>query len=69
MSGLVEVRLDSPTSAPVGTFAIANTDGCQSWRTVPANVSAIIGTHNVYLTFTSGQPADYVSVNWFTFAH
>ena len=25
------------------------------------------GTHTVYLTFTSGQPADFVNVNWFTF--
>ncbi|WP_345150628.1 hypothetical protein [Nonomuraea rubra] len=26
------------------------------------------GTHTVYLTFSSGQPADFVNVNWFTFA-
>ena len=27
------------------------------------------GTHDVYLTFTSGQPADFVNVNWFNFGH
>jgi beta-glucanase (GH16 family) len=69
ISGLVEVRLDSRTSAPVGSFAIANTGGWQSWRTVPANTSAVTGTHTVYLTFTSGQPADYVNINWFNFGH
>jgi hypothetical protein len=69
VSGLVEVRLDSPTASPVGSFAVANTGGWQSWKTVPANISATTGTHDVYLTFTSGQPAAYVSVNWFTFAH
>ncbi len=69
MSGLVEVRLGSPTSAPIGSFAIANTGGWQSWRTVPANISAVTGVHDVYLTFTSGQPADFVNVNWFTFGH
>jgi len=69
VSGLVEVRLDSASSAPVGSFAVANTGGWQSWRTIPANISAVTGTHDVYLTFTSGQPADYVSVNWFTFGH
>ncbi len=69
VSGLVEVRLDSRTSAPAGSFAIANTGGWQSWRTVPANMAAVTGTHTVYLTFTSGQPADYVNVNWFTFGH
>ncbi|MEC3981415.1 glycoside hydrolase family 16 protein [Amycolatopsis sp. H20-H5] len=69
VSGLVEVRLDSPAGPPVGSFAVADTGGWQSWRTVPANISAVTGVHNVYLTFTSGQPADFVNVNWFTFGH
>jgi hypothetical protein len=69
VSGLVEVRLDSRSNAPIGSFAIANTGGWQSWRTVPANIGATTGVHTVYLTFTSGQPADFVNVNWFTFAH
>jgi Carbohydrate binding module (family 6)/Glycosyl hydrolases family 16 len=69
VSGLVEVRLDSRSNAPIGSFAIANTGGWQSWRTVPANISAVTGTHDVYLTFTSGQPADFVNVNWLTFGH
>ncbi|AVV45599.1 glycoside hydrolase family 16 protein [Streptomyces sp. ID05-04B] len=69
VSGLVEVRLDSRGAAPVGSFAVADTGGWQSWRTIPANISAVTGTHDVYLTFTSGQPADFVNVNWFTFGH
>ncbi|GGS84129.1 glycoside hydrolase family 16 protein [Streptomyces cinerochromogenes] len=69
VSGLVEVRLDSRGNAPVGSFAVANTGGWQSWRTVPANIGAVTGTHDVYLTFTSGQPADFVNVNWFDFGH
>lgn len=67
VSGLVEVRIGSPTSTPIGSFAIANTGGWQSWRSVPGNVSAVTGTQTVYLTFTSGQPNDFVNVNWFTF--
>ncbi|MFD2767262.1 carbohydrate-binding protein [Micromonospora eburnea] len=67
VSGLVEVRLDSATSAPIGSFAVANTGGWQTWRSVPGNVSAVTGRHTVYLTFSSGQPADFVNVNWFTF--
>ncbi|NUT97164.1 MAG: carbohydrate-binding protein, partial [Saccharothrix sp.] len=67
VSGLVEVRLDSPTATPIGSFAIANTGGWQSWRTVPANISGVTGTHDVYVTFTSGQPSAYVSVNWIKF--
>jgi hypothetical protein len=69
VSGLVEVRLDSPTAAPLGSFAIANTGGWQTWRTVPANMGSVTGTHNVYVTFTSGQPADFVNLNWINFGH
>jgi beta-glucanase (GH16 family) len=67
VSGLVEVRLDSRTSTPIGSFSVGNTGGWQSWRTVPANISPVTGTHDVYLTFTSGQPQDFVNVNWFNF--
>ncbi|MFU8852673.1 carbohydrate-binding protein [Micromonospora sp. SL1-18] len=67
VSGLVEVRVDSVSNPPIGSFAIANTGGWQSWRSVPGNVGAVTGRHTVYLTFTSGQPADFVNVNWFTF--
>ncbi|GDY32294.1 glycoside hydrolase family 16 protein [Gandjariella thermophila] len=69
VSGLVEVRLDRRDSAPIGSFAVANTGGWQSWRTIPANIAATTGVHTVYLTFTSGQPAPFVSLNWFDFAH
>jgi chitodextrinase len=69
VSGLVEVRLDSRSNPSIGSFAIANTGGWQSWRTVPANIAAVSGVHDVYLTFTSGQPADFVNLNWFTFGH
>jgi beta-glucanase (GH16 family) len=69
VSGLVEVRLDSLSNPPIGSFAISDTGGWQSWRTVPANISGVTGTHDVYLTFTSGQPADFVNVNWFDFGH
>ncbi|MHB9857855.1 glycoside hydrolase family 16 protein [Streptomyces sp. YIM S03343] len=69
VSGLVEVRLDSRSNTPVGSFAVASTGGWQTWQTVPANISSVTGTHDVYLTFTSGQSADFVNVNWFAFAH
>ncbi|MER7458618.1 glycoside hydrolase family 16 protein [Micromonospora sp. NPDC126480] len=67
VSGLVEVRLDSPTSPPIGSFAIGDTGGWQTWRSVPGNVAGPTGRRTVYLTFTSGQPNDFVNVNWFIF--
>ncbi|MFI5684190.1 glycoside hydrolase family 16 protein [Streptomyces sp. NPDC051636] len=69
VSGLVEVRLDSRSNSPVGSFAVAGTGGWQSWKTVPANITSVTGTHDVYLTFTSGQASDFVNVNWFDFGH
>jgi len=67
VSGLVNVHLDSLTSPSIGSFAIANTGGWQTWRTVPANISRVTGTHTVFLTFDSGQPAPFVSLHWFDF--
>ncbi|HEV2637964.1 MAG TPA: beta-1,3-glucanase family protein [Actinocrinis sp.] len=69
VSGLVQVCLDSPTATPIGSFALGSTGGWQTWKTVPANISTVTGTHTVYLTFASGQPADFVNINWFTFSH
>jgi beta-glucanase (GH16 family) len=66
-SGLVEVRLDSRNNAPIGSFAVGNTGGWQTWRSIPGNASGVSGRHTVFLTFSSGQPADFVNVNWFQF--
>jgi hypothetical protein len=32
-------------------------------------MTRVTGVHNVYITFTSGQPSDYVNLNWLTFGH
>jgi hypothetical protein len=67
VSGLIQVRIDSRGNAPIGSFAIGNTGGWQSWRSVPGNVTNVSGRHTVFLTFSSGQSADFVNVNWFQF--
>lgn len=68
ISGLIEVRLDNRANAPIGSIAVASTGGWQSWRSIDGALgSAVTGTHTVFLTFTSGQPADYVNLNWLTF--
>ena len=43
--------------------------GWSSWRTIPANITKVTGTHNVYLEFSSGAPGDppYVSLHYFNF--
>jgi hypothetical protein len=69
VSGLIEVRLDSRSSAPVGSIQVSNTGGWQTWTTKTASISGITGTHTVYLAFTSDQSNDFTNVNWFTFGH
>ena len=69
VSGLVEVVLDNPSNAPVGSFSVANTGGWSTWKTIPANISTVTGTHNVYLEFSSsaGGNPPYVSLHYFSF--
>jgi hypothetical protein len=69
VSGLVEVVLDNPANAPVGSFAVGNTGGWSTWKTVPANISTVTGTHDVYLEFVSGAGGNppFVSLHWFSF--
>jgi hypothetical protein len=67
VSGLIEVRVDSRGNAPIGSFALGNTGGWQTWQSIPGNASNVSGRHIVFLTFSSGQPADFANVNWFQF--
>ncbi len=67
VSGAIEFRLDSATGPKVGEFSIANTGGWQTWKSVPANVSGATGIHDLYVVARSGQPADFVNLNWMTF--
>ena len=67
VSGAIEFRLDSATGPKVGEFSIANTGGWQTWKSVPANVSGATGIHDLYVVARSGQPADFVNLNWITF--
>ena len=69
VSGLVEVVLDNPSNTPVGSFAVGNTGGWSTWRTVPANISRVTGTHTVYLEFSSGASGSppFVSLHYFSF--
>jgi Carbohydrate binding module (family 6) len=50
--------LDNPSDTPAGSFSVGSTGGWTSWKTIPANISAVTGTHNVYLEFVSGASGD-----------
>jgi hypothetical protein len=63
-----DASLDSLSNPAVGSVSIASTAGWQSWRSVAGTMSTVTGTHTVFLKFVSGQPSDFVNVNWFTFS-
>jgi len=69
MSGLVEVRIDSRSNAPVGSAAVGRTGGWQNWITVPANITKVTGVHTVFLTFFSSSQWEIGNINWITFQH
>ena len=68
VSGTVEVHLDSPTSAAVGSFSVGGTGGWQTWRTVAGAIGSVTGRHTVYLVFRTGSGQDFTNLNWFTFS-
>ncbi|MFE0588392.1 beta-1,3-glucanase family protein [Micromonospora echinospora] len=67
VTGLVEIRIDDRTKAPVGMVAVGSTGDWQEWRTVPGNLTPVTGVHDVYLTFSSGQPQEFTNLRWLRF--
>lgn len=67
VSGLVQFYIDGLNGTKLGDFALANTGGWQTWKTVPTSSISVTGVHTLYVKFVSGQPADFVNINWFQF--
>ncbi|MEK3760191.1 glycoside hydrolase family 43 protein [Paenibacillus sp. FSL P4-0338] len=65
--GNIELRLDSPTGTLIGTCAVQNTGGWQSWVTKTCMVSGASGTHDLYLKFTGGSGYLF-NINWWKFS-
>jgi hypothetical protein len=68
LSGQVQVRIDSSTATPVGSFTITNIGGWQTWKTVTTDITQVTGVHTLYVTFASDRPEEFVNLNWFTFS-
>lgn len=67
--GQMDVRLDSPTAAPVGTMRVTKTGGWQSWRTDEVTLTPVTGTHTVYFTFARDDGGEFLNINWLQFQH
>jgi endo-1,4-beta-xylanase len=65
--GNIELRLDSPTGALIGTCAALGTGGWQVWTDAKCSVSGVSGKHDLYLKFTGGSGYLF-NINWFTFS-
>lgn len=64
--GTIEVHLDSPTGALLGTCAVPVTDGSQFWAMVSCNLASASGTHALYLVYQSSTNVIVFSHSWFT---
>ncbi|NLW83322.1 MAG: family 43 glycosylhydrolase [Phycisphaerae bacterium] len=52
--GNIELYLDSLTGPQIGTCAVTNTGGWQTWTTRSCPVSGAAGIHDLFLRFTGG---------------
>ena len=66
--GTIEMRLGSISGSLIGTIAVTNTGGWQTWTTKTANVSAS-GTHNLYLVFKGNAAGGLFNMNWLQFSN
>ena len=71
-SGLVSIRLDSPTGPVIAEAGVGNTGGWNSWTELAIGLSTsdpavLAGIHDVYITCETPYTEDICSVDWFTF--
>ena len=64
--GAIEIRLDSPDGALIGTCAVGRTGGRQSWDSFSCGLERTTGVHAVYLVF-KGLVGRLFNLESFTF--
>ena len=64
--GYIEIYLDSIDGEPIGSLAVSNTGGWQSWVTRSCKVKDISGVHTLYFKFT-GNEGFLLNLNWWRF--
>ena len=53
--GVIEIRLDAPDGDLLGTCAVPNTGGWQSWSSFHAKIKPVSGVKTICLTFRASQ--------------
>jgi hypothetical protein len=62
----IQIRLDSPTGAVIGTITVPTTGSATTFKTMSVSISKVTQVHDVYLTFAGGTGVGNVS--WFKFS-
>ncbi|MGA3008475.1 MAG: carbohydrate-binding protein, partial [Opitutaceae bacterium] len=65
--GDIQIRLDSPTGALIGTCVVPITGGWQTWVTETCSITPTTGSHNIYLVYTGGNGnGNLFNIEWFS---
>jgi hypothetical protein len=69
VTGRLELRIDSPGNAPIGSLTVGNMGGWQKWQTQTTRVDPISGLHTLYVTFACDDGTEFLNLNFFAFGH
>jgi len=63
--GVIELRLDRPDGELLGTCAVPNTGGWQSWETFQTPIKPVSGARTLFLAFRAARPPAINPQLWF----
>ncbi|KAL7941026.1 alpha-L-arabinofuranosidase 3 [Trichoderma barbatum] len=66
--GNIELRLDNVHGTLVGTCAVHNTGGWQTWATVTCSISGATGVRDLFFVYTGSGTGFLFNVNWWQFS-
>lgn len=66
-NGRIEIRIDSPANAPVGTLSARGTGGWQDWANQETDIEPTTGRHTVFLVFAADNGDEFLNLNYFAF--
>ncbi|USB33771.1 S-layer homology domain-containing protein [Paenibacillus sp. YPG26] len=65
--GAIELRLDNPDGALIGTLPVSSTGGPDQWKTMTTNVSGAVGTHDLYMLFKGEGTGNLFTFDYWKF--
>ena len=66
-TGTLELRLDTPDGALIGTLPVPSTGNWENWKTKTAAVSGAAGKHDLYFVFKGGAKGHIFNVDTWKF--